>query len=330
MAVNSDDQSSEANFFINAHVTEAQEQAYALGADSNNIIAILDTGLTADVANTNLTSLNDIISSYQVDYLSFDNTPEDEYEDYRELSTFNKGHGTVIALIAHSVAPQAEILPIRVCDEEGHCPTSSVILGICHAANVAAAQNKKLIMNMSFSGTLEKGFAPKHSLLYQVLNLVLSPDVLAITEVGNRGLDLRPRFPAAFSDEGLDGVFSVSALQPDGLERQSYAAAYYSTRGAYIDVAALGSNLFIGKHIIGDGEYQGGYSGSSFATPWVTGTVSLMQETNGKRDTPLTAWELEYCLKTTTQPSTISAIEVGSGMINALEAVKCVEQFPNY
>jgi hypothetical protein len=299
---------------------------------NGTIIAILDTGVSTDQGDVG--DLANVISGFRVDLINVDDIPQDDYEDYMNGSSMNKGHGTPIALTAHMVAPAAEILPIRVCNGDGQCPMSSVAIGICYAVNVAAQSegSKSLVMNMSFSSLVREGFNPKDTLLYKLLNQVISPRVLVATEVGNKGLDLTPRYPAAFSNEGLDGLLSTSALEPYGQGSWQYVPAYYSTRGTYIDVAALGSNLFVGQHIVGDNNYRSGYSGSSFATPWVAGALALIQEANAARSPakPLTAWEIEYCLKSTAQPPmppVISQLEVGSGMINIAGAVDCVKNF---
>jgi Subtilase family len=327
-------------FLESSKALDAQSRAYN-GGGSNNIIAILDTGVTADSSNPLLGTLETAIKTnmgqYKVDYIEFDSVPQDEYEDYMNGSVINKGHGTPIALLAHTVANQADILPIRVCNGEGQCPTTRIILGVCHAINVAAETKKKLVINMSFSGVFPAGFDPKQSSLYQLLRLAVSVNTLVATEVGNRGLDPNPRYPAAFTNVGLDGLVSVSGLEPYGNGSWTFVPASYSTRGNYIDVAALGSNIYINKHIVGDAGYKGGYSGSSFATPWVTGALSLMLEANAQRLSSsrplLTAWEIEYCLAVTTQPPMPPVIlqqEVGAGMIDIAEAITCVELFPNY
>jgi subtilisin family serine protease len=324
MASNTSEISSEVSFFANARIKEAQELAYA-SKQNESIIAILSTGLNLSENTGNLAT---VLSPLQMDYIgssidaaSFDTVLDDDYEDYMEPVHLNKGQGTPIALIAHTVAPQSEILPLRVCNDEGQCPTSSVAIGIRHAVNVATAENKKLVINMSFSGAYGNDLNPKDSLLYDLLQAVISPRVVVAADVGNRGLDPRLRFPAAFSNEGLDGIVSVTALQPEGDYSQNYMPAYYSSRGNYIDIAAMGTNVFIGTHLAGEGGYDGGYSGTSFATPWIAGTLALMMDASNS-----TSWELETCLKSTAQMSNISnasQLEVGAGMLNAEAAVAC-------
>lgn len=324
MASNTSRISSEASFFTNTRIEEAQTLAYAT-KQSDSLIAILSTGINL---SENTGDLATVLSPFQMDYIgdgvdtvSYDNVLGDDYEDYMEPVHLNKGQGTPVALIAHRVAPQSEILPIRVCNDEGQCPTSTVAIGICHAVNLAAMEDKKLVINMSFSGAYGNERSPKESLLYDLLQAVISPNVVVAAEVGNRGLDPRPRFPAAFSSEGLDGIVSVAALQPESDYSQNYLPAYYSSRGNYVDIAAMGTNVFMGTHLAGEAGYDEGYSGTSFATPWVAGTLALMMDASNS-----TSWELEQCLKSTAQMSSIynaSPLEVGAGMLNAEAAVAC-------
>jgi hypothetical protein len=323
MASNTSKISSEASFFTNARITEAQKLAYA-SKEHESIIAILSTGLNL---SENTGDLATMISPLQMDYIgsdevSFDTVLGDDYEDYMEPSHLNKGQGTPVAMIAHMVAPQSEILPLRVCNDKGQCPTSSIAIGVCHAVNVAAMEDKKLVIDMSFSGVEDSERNPKETLLYDLLQAVISPRVVVAADVGNRGLDPRLRFPAAFTNEGLDGIIAVGALQPESDYSQTYLPAYYSSRGNYVDIATMGTNVFIGTHLAGEAGYDGGYSGTSFATPWIAGTLALMMDVSNS-----TSWELEKCLKSTAQVSQLtgaSQLEVGAGVLNAEAAVACV------
>jgi subtilisin family serine protease len=330
---------------------------------SGVIIAVLDTGVEPvnNFGNTQLIAAMTPMNSSHFDYIgtgistvSFDSDPEDLYEEYMGGAEFNKGHGTPIARIANLVAPSADILAIRVCDEEGRCPTSRVIAGICHAVHVANDNKKDLVINLSLSGNLAAYFPPQQSLLYEAIddavqlaqptlndpnNTTFFPYVLVAAEVGNRSLDPKPRYPAAFGVEGLNGVIATASLEKYGTDTWTYVPSWYSTRGNYIDVAAAGHGLFMGEHVVGthiDGSpYLEGYTGTSFATPWLAGTLALMIETNRQRPatSQLSPWYFEQCLKTTTQPpkpAVVSSQEVGAGMIDTRAAVTCIEMLPNY
>jgi subtilisin family serine protease len=328
---------------------------------SNIIIAVLDTGVEPvnNFGNAKLIAAMTPMNSSHFDYIgtdistvSFDTNPEDLYEEYMGGAEFNKGHGTPIARIANLVAPNADILALRVCDDEGRCPTSRVIAGICHAVHVANDNKKDLVINLSLSGNLPTYFAPRQSLLYKAIdeavqlaqptlndptNTTFFPYVLVAAEVGNRSLDPKPRYPAAFGVEGLNGVIATASLEKYGTDTWTYVPTWYSTRGNYIDVAAAGHGLFMGEHVVGtqvDGSpYTEGYTGTSFATPWLAGTLALMIEMNRQRPvvSQLSPWYFEQCLKTTAQPpkpAVVSLQEVGAGMIDVQAAVTCIEMLP--
>lgn len=328
---------------------------------SNVIIAVLDTGVEPvnNFGNAQLIAAMTSMNSSHFDYIgtdistvSFDTNPEDLYEEYMGGAEFNKGHGTPIARIANSVAPSADILALRVCDDEGRCPTSRVIAGICHAVHIANDHKKDLVINLSLSGNLPTYFPPQQSLLYRAIddavqlaqptlndpnNTTFFPYVLIAAEVGNRSLDPKPRYPAAFGIEGLNGVIATASLEKYGTDTWTYVPTWYSTRGDYIDVAAAGHGLFMGEHVVGtqvDGSpYTEGYTGTSFATPWLAGTLALMIETNRQRlaESQLSPWYFEQCLKTTAQPpkpTVVSSQEVGAGMIDVQAAVRCIEMLP--
>jgi hypothetical protein len=106
MASNTSEISSEVSFFANARIKEAQEVAYA-SKEHESIIAILSTGLNL---SENTRDLATMLSPFQMDYVgsdevSFDTVLDDDYEDYMEPTHLNKGQGTPVAMIAHTVAP---------------------------------------------------------------------------------------------------------------------------------------------------------------------------------------------------------------------------------
>lgn len=180
-------------------------QGRGLGG-TGTLIAILDTGvnehpeltgrLRLDLAFNALNGSNDVTDGY---------------------STASAGHGTPVAVLAAGatlgVAPQAEVLPVKVCADDGSCRSSDVILGSCHAL-VAAQQDEKLdalVLNYSLGGETEL------QALKIVMNYALGKKVLIAAAGGNQG-DPRafpqpaPRhYPAASDLEGLVAVAALSA-----------------------------------------------------------------------------------------------------------------------
>lgn len=173
---------------------------------AGTLIAILDTGvsehpeltgrLRLDLAFNALDGSNDVTDGY---------------------SAASAGHGTPAAVLAAGtslgVAPQADVLPVKVCADDGSCRSSDVILGSCHAL-VAAQQDEKLdalVLNYSLGGETEL------RALKTVMSYALGKKVLIAAAGGNQG-DPRefpqpaPRhYPAASELEGLVAVAALSA-----------------------------------------------------------------------------------------------------------------------
>lgn len=133
--------------------------------------------------------------------------PSDVYAD--------AGHGTAVAVLAagavSGVAPEAEIVPARVCGPDGICRSSDVAIGLCTVlARVdEAGRADDLVLSLSLGGPTPIGA------LQAILGYALERGVPVAAAAGNGGLDGSPaHFPAAFD---LPGLVAVAALSGDGL-----------------------------------------------------------------------------------------------------------------
>jgi subtilisin len=130
------------------------------------------------------------------------------------------GHGTPVAVLAAGetlgVAPGAEVMPVKVCDETGVCLSSDVIIGMCHALDAAADPANatgldKLIINLSLGGNM-----PVEA-LEAIIAFALDSGVAVVAAGGNQGELNNPllkEYPAAFD---LPGLLAVAALTADEL-----------------------------------------------------------------------------------------------------------------
>ena len=99
-------------------------------------------------------------------------------------------------------------MALKVCDDQGVCNTSTVILGICHAL-VEAPDLSRLVLNLSLGGD-----TPIDA-LEAILGYALDRNVLVAAAGGNEGLEGSPvHYPAAFD---LPGLLAVAALQAQEL-----------------------------------------------------------------------------------------------------------------
>ena len=231
------------------------------------MIAILDTGVSKHV---------EIEARLRTDlgynFVANNNKTNDDFDD--PTTVYKKdGHGTPIAILAagyeSGVAPEAEIMPVKVCDAKGICLSSNVILGVCHALE-KAPDRKKLVLNLSLGGDT------KVRALEAILRYALDEGVLVAAAAGNKGLDGSPtHYPAAFL---LEGLVSVASLKP---ENSYWVPSDFSTRGKYVDIAAPGEFIRSGSPSSLQ-KADNIYSGTSFATPLVAGALALWRSVEPK------------------------------------------------
>ncbi len=181
------------------------------------------------------------------------------------------------------VAPEAQILPVRVFDLDGYTSTSQLI----EATGYAAARGVDVI-NLSLGGLLPSDAMVNH--LFELQDQY--PNLVIVASAGNSSLD-GVGFPAA-----IPGVLSVGATNMEGQR------APYSNYGGQLDVVAPGGDLSLSNrggmlttggtwlpalwegmepptHPWGYGlDPMGQYvrvQGTSFSAPTVAGVVALMR-----------------------------------------------------
>jgi len=168
-----------------------------------------------------------------------------------EESTDDFGHGTAVAGIISALAPDAELVNVRVLNEYNSCGGDVLIAGI----RWALEQNIKLI-NMSLA-TLKEKFFPELFQLCEKAYVQNSILVVSRRNLGGMGC------PAMFS--------SVISVERGEIEER-YGLNYKTAN--LIECDAFGTRV----RALAPG---GGYveqTGTSFATPHVTGFVALMLE----------------------------------------------------
>lgn len=223
-------------------------QAWDITLGSPNvIIAIVDTGV--DYTHPDIAA-NYIKGGY--DFINGDTDPTDD-----------NGHGTHVAGIAAAVTnngagvagiSQSKIMAEKVLGSDGSGSYSAVANGITHAAN-----NGAKVISMSLGGRFSS------STLQNAVNYAWSKGVLVVAAAGNDQSG-KISYPAAYTN-----VIAVSALDPgDGF-------AYYSNHGKKVELSAPGTSIY--------STYKGGgyrsLSGTSMATPFVSGSAALVLSKNG-------------------------------------------------
>src|SRR5690606_13760420 len=170
------------------------------------------------------------------------------------------GHGTHVAGIVAAtgapggvfgVAPKAELLAVRVLDENGSGSLSDLIDGLSWTSGSGAH-----IVNLSLGSPLN------NPLLERAIKALIQRGVLVVAAVGNSG----PQIGSVGYPAKLEGVIGVGASDRDD------GIATFSSRGCGVDLAAPG--VGVRSTWIG-----GGYrtmSGTSMAAPHVAGVCALL------------------------------------------------------
>lgn len=201
------------------------------------------------------------------------------------------GHGTHVAgTIAAldngtgvvGVAPQAKLWSVRVLNNSGSGSWSSVICGIDFVTSKASVI-KVANMSLGGGGTSDNNCGKSNNdALHKAICRSRDAGVTYAVAAGNENGDASKSVPAAYDD----AVITVSALtdsdgQAGGVGgTTSYGLddtfASFSNYGTVVDLGAPGVNIFS----TWKGSSYKGISGTSMATPHVTGAAALYLATH--------------------------------------------------
>lgn len=267
----------------------AAPEAWAQGYEGQGItIAVVDSGVDLDhpelgqqfYVNRNEipgNGLDDDANGFVDDVMGYDFIDGDARPDDPN------GHGTHVAGIiaangtnVQGVAPKAKILPVRVLDRGGQGSDQSVAAGIRYAADMGAS-----IINLSLGGSYSPTIA-------NAVHYAVVAGSLVVAAAGNEGAST-PTSPAILSSpfefSHATGVISVGAFN------QNDELASFSNRvgdSQAIQVDAPGVNIL---STYSHGRYAL-LSGSSAASPHVSGLAALMLSANPR----LTSAQLKWLL----------------------------------
>ena len=198
------------------------------------------------------------------------------------------GHGTMVAGVVHLVAPSAELMPLKAFRADGSGYLSDILRALYYAV-----QKHADVINMSFS-------RPTNSAeLKRVLDQATLAGAVAVSSAGNEGLQTL-RWPAA-----LDNVVGVASTS-----NQDERSSFSNYGSDLVWLAAPGEGIITTYPF---GTYAAGW-GTSFSTPFVSGTAALFVGQNS----PLSQSEAATALA---QAEPLSS-ELNHGRLDVYRAVE--------
>jgi subtilisin family serine protease len=169
------------------------------------------------------------------------------------------GHGTMVAGVIHLIAPGAKILPFKVFRADGTGYASDILRAIYRAV-----QNYASVINMSFN------LAAYSTEVKNAINYANGHNVICVAAAGNSG-EQTLVYPAALTNL----VMGVASTTND-----DQLSSFSNYGPQLIWVGAPGEGIVTTYPY---GTYAAGW-GTSFSTPFVAATASLLVQVSSQSD----------------------------------------------
>jgi thermitase len=272
--------------------------AAALSLGEGATVAVIDTGAQLD--HPQLAPNFDGAARY--DFVENDRNPTERPvgldADGDGLKDEMFGHGTHVAGIVDLVAPSAKIMPLKVLDSEGDGDVFTIAKAIVYAQS-----NKANVINLSL------GSSSRSAMLQEVIKDTINNGVVVAAAAGNSNSAL-PHYPAARNGTAASAEGLVAVTSVDRYAKKSDYANY----GIWVDIAAPGDGIRSTFPI----SVYANWSGTSMATPFVSGQAALIHALYGSLD-PV---GVERKIRSSAQPLTLQN-PTYVGMLGAGEANVC-------
>ena len=231
------------------------ESNLIIGADLAHEEGIDGSGVTVAILDTGVNSRHPMLQGRVIKKIQV--APGD-IED-------GNGHGTHVAGIVCSVAPGCKIINVKVLDDSGVGNFSDIMMGIEQAIDAGAD-----IINMSLGGYYGCYEGPICNL---ISGYVGSQNILFSVAAGNDGPGNSPSYPS----------LCMGAIAVGATDANDYIADFSSQGPAcsrvFPDVSAPGVGI--------ESSWIGGstksLSGTSMATPQVSGLLAMITQHRGRR-----------------------------------------------
>ncbi|MFL5577057.1 MAG: S8 family peptidase [Gemmatimonadaceae bacterium] len=205
------------------------------------------------------------------------------------------------------VAPQATIIPVKILNQNGSGWWSAIAQGILYVTQLkqGSLSGHPMVVNMSLGGGSLSPFAKA------AIDYAIAHGVIVVAAAGNEGL-AGMSYPGAYApvisaaaigwvDQWTTPTWWYALDVPDPTDPSDFFIASFSSRakaGQDLDVAAPGVQVF-GPYQTNSGHLAYHFlSGTSMATPHVSGVTALLAE----KDPALTASQAETILESSAVP----------------------------
>lgn len=278
---------------INARTITSVARVHSRGfRGKGTTIAILDTGVGGQSQASTAAWGERLLAGRQFTAAGASGQTTDDYvgavvdENGKDTGQQVSGHGSQVASLAagarFGIAPEANVLPVKVCDKTGYCRTGDVIRGICWALGQKkqfGGDLKSLILNLSIGG--DTGHFEQDA-LQVVLKSAIDQGVTVVASAGNQwgrylanpALGQPSSYPAALDLDGLIAVGSVRQPTISVTGRPLLGLSQFSNRGQWVDILAAGSLV---RAVDAQGQERNN-TGTSFAAPQVAGAAALWRQ----------------------------------------------------
>jgi subtilisin family serine protease len=314
----------------------------SLGLDGAGVgIAVIDSGVAGwhdDLGSTRVTRF--------VDFVNFQSAAYDDYGHGTHVAGIIAGDGHDSEGRRSGVAPGATLLVEKVLDASGQGYISNVIAAIDYAIANKDALHLRVI-NLSVAAGVYESYTTDPLTL--AAKRAVDAGLVVVSAAGNlgKGPDGRPQYGGVGAPGNAPWVITVGASSHNGtVDRSDDTIASFSSRGptaldfqAKPDIVApgvgieslteAGSTLFNTKPLMRlwgtvptATEPYLSLSGTSMASPVVSGTIALMLQANPSLTPNLVKAILQF---TAESRDGYNALTQGAGFLNARGAVELAQ-----